>query len=843
MGQNHTGYRFGEFMLDPRTGTVTGPGGEVVLRRKNFLLLEALLAHAPALMSRDRLLDLVWGHDALSPNVLPQAMSELRQALGDDPQAPRYIETRHRRGYRMVCPVEQVDTDADGQRGGLAGGDPPAGTLVDSKGDGGGGPVPPGRTTATEAGAPGDARARWWSRRRQLIAAGLAIVIAGGSVALVGHQWQRQSDWRQLHHGILPQARALVETDLFGAYRLLREARSRVSGDPVLEQAWRDITLPVAIESQPQGALVWIGRYGASEPQWQPLGRTPLADVRVPLTQMRLRAELDGHDPVELAPSVLPSAEPIHLHRTGQTPAGMVYVPAGTVEFLGTRADVDAFWLDRREVTNAEFLRFVRAGGYRDRRWWSTDLAGAERWERHVGRFVDRTGMAGPSTWSLGTFPEGRDDHPVEGVGWYEADAYARWSGKSLPSAFQWWRAAGLGTAQAPNFSAILGESRFDPAGTAAAGPPRGLGPYGTVDMAGNVAEWCGTSSGRLKFILGGAYQDNQYQFRDADARDPLDRRAGNGIRLALAAAPGSRHLPDSVARPAPPAHQPVGEELFKHYLRRFAYDRVPPDARILERDEGHDAWRRERISIAQAEGTGRLEIQLFLPRDAVPPYQAVVHFPGGDALMLDDSRQAGLLHVEPFLRSGRAVAYPVYTGTFERRGQEPAGPLALRETITRQVREVRRTVDYLVQRPDIDPTRIAYHGVSLGGWMAPYALAAEDRFRTAMLLSAGLTRRTLAEEVDQRHYLPRVHLPLLMVNGRDDFAFPLEASQKPFFEALGTANPRKRHVVLDWGHLPPGYLEVQREILAWSDRWLGPVRSRPQGAGAGPVPASSATE
>jgi DNA-binding winged helix-turn-helix (wHTH) protein len=255
MGQNHTGYRFGEFMLDPRTGTVTGPGGEVVLRRKNFLLLEALLAHAPALMSRDRLLDLVWGHDALSPNVLPQAMSELRQALGDDPQAPRYIETRHRRGYRMVCPVEQVDTDADGQRGGLAGGDPPAGTLVDSKGDGGGGPVPPGRTTATEAGAPGDARARWWSRRRQLIAAGLAIVIAGGSVALVGHQWQRQSDWRQLHHGILPQARALVETDLFGAYRLLREARSRVSGDPVLEQAWRDITLPVAIESQPQGAL------------------------------------------------------------------------------------------------------------------------------------------------------------------------------------------------------------------------------------------------------------------------------------------------------------------------------------------------------------------------------------------------------------------------------------------------------------------------------------------------------------------------------------------------------------------------------------------------------------
>ena len=105
--------RFGDFLLDRSTGSLTGPDGPVPLRRQTYRLLEVLLEHAPGLVDHDTLLDEAWGHPALSPNVLPQAISELRQALGDSANDPEYIETLHRRGYRIIPEVEQVDEEPD----------------------------------------------------------------------------------------------------------------------------------------------------------------------------------------------------------------------------------------------------------------------------------------------------------------------------------------------------------------------------------------------------------------------------------------------------------------------------------------------------------------------------------------------------------------------------------------------------------------------------------------------------------------------------------------------------------------------------------------------------------
>jgi DNA-binding winged helix-turn-helix (wHTH) protein/tetratricopeptide (TPR) repeat protein len=99
--------RFGDYQLDRGRGLVTGPDGPVNLRPQTFRLLTVLLEHAPDLVDRETVIDLAWGHEYLSANVLPQAISELRQALGDSAQSPRYIQTVHRRGYRMVCHVER----------------------------------------------------------------------------------------------------------------------------------------------------------------------------------------------------------------------------------------------------------------------------------------------------------------------------------------------------------------------------------------------------------------------------------------------------------------------------------------------------------------------------------------------------------------------------------------------------------------------------------------------------------------------------------------------------------------------------------------------------------------
>jgi pimeloyl-ACP methyl ester carboxylesterase len=93
------------------------------------------------------------------------------------------------------------------------------------------------------------------------------------------------------------------------------------------------------------------------------------------------------------------------------------------------------------------------------------------------------------------------------------------------------------------------------------------------------------------------------------------------------------------------------------------------------------------------------------------------------------------------------------------------------------------------------------------------------------MLVSTGLSPTAhLPAEIQQVDYLARVHIPVLLVTGRNDFTFPYETTQKPFFEYLGTPEPDKRHVALDWGHLPPGYTELSRQLIDWSDHWLGPV-------------------
>jgi iron(II)-dependent oxidoreductase len=107
----------------------------------------------------------------------------------------------------------------------------------------------------------------------------------------------------------------------------------------------------------------------------------------------------------------------------------------GLSEMAGDQVDVGAFYLDRDCITNADYARFVNAGGYERPECWPQDTL---PW---VLQFVDRTGHAGPRYWCDGKPPEDKLDHPVVGICWYEANAYARWAGKKLPSSAQWQRA------------------------------------------------------------------------------------------------------------------------------------------------------------------------------------------------------------------------------------------------------------------------------------------------------------------------------------------------------------------------------------------------------------------
>jgi DNA-binding winged helix-turn-helix (wHTH) protein len=95
--------RFHGFELDEADARLTSAGQPVPLPPRPFAVLCTLARSPQMLVTKDALLDTVWGHRFVTDSVLKTAISEVRAALGDDPKQPRYIETVSRRGYRFIA--------------------------------------------------------------------------------------------------------------------------------------------------------------------------------------------------------------------------------------------------------------------------------------------------------------------------------------------------------------------------------------------------------------------------------------------------------------------------------------------------------------------------------------------------------------------------------------------------------------------------------------------------------------------------------------------------------------------------------------------------------------------
>jgi pimeloyl-ACP methyl ester carboxylesterase len=107
-------------------------------------------------------------------------------------------------------------------------------------------------------------------------------------------------------------------------------------------------------------------------------------------------------------------------------------------------------------------------------------------------------------------------------------------------------------------------------------------------------------------------------------------------------------------------------------------------------------------------------------------------------------------------------------------------------------------------------------------------AVAMEDRIRAAVLTDGGLVSVPYDRpERDPIHYLPRITIPVLMLNGRYDVNFPPKESQEPMFRLLGTPPDRKRYRLSDSSHVSSLTPERIRDTLSWFDEYLGPVRRK----------------
>ena len=314
--------------------------------------------------------------------------------------------------------------------------------------------------------------------------------------------------------------------------------------------------------------------------------------------------------------------------------------------------------------------------------------------------------------------------------------------------------------------------------------------------MAGNVKEWCWNAAGAKRYILGGAWNEPVYMFNDADARSPFTRDPTFGFRCIRADRPEDLHagvtgdaaLPSRDLRNVPP----VSDAVFEAWKSIYSFDHGNLAANVTAVDDSSAEWRLEQVSYAAAYGDERIPAYLFLPRNAKPPYQTLVFFPGSGAISRrSNPNTADFDRVNFIMRSGRALLYPIYKSTHQRgdviTGDYPSRTAVWRDHMVMWSKDLGRSIDYLHTRPDIDKDRIGYLGYSWGSALAPVLLAVEPRVSLALLNVGGFYMQAAMPEADPVNFASRVKIPVIMLNGRFDFFFPTDTSQEPMFRHIGT--------------------------------------------------------
>ncbi|HCK91118.1 MAG TPA: hypothetical protein DHW54_08030 [Gemmatimonadetes bacterium] len=615
---------------------------------------------------------------------------------------------------------------------------------------------------------------------------------------------------------------------------------------------------PILLETNPAGAEVHWRGYEDIEAPWISLGQTPIQGVSLPATRLSVRIEMEGYAPLFLNdanPSLQFSNVPpdfsglfggeqaaFDLVPEEDVPAEMVYVPAGQFvpAILGSGVSaipVEAFLIDKSEVSNLEFKEFVDAGGYSNPSLWSNLEFNFEGelvdWEDASNLMVDATGQPGPATWEFGSYKPGTDDHPVTGISWYEATAYAQFRGKSLPTLTHWARAAYPPSEIAASLMpSLVGTSNFDREALHPVGSEQGGGAYGSIHQTGNAREWILNEWGQGGMTLGGSYREPTYWATQRVAQPHFSRSDLNGVRLVKLldpqdAASFSDPIPRTTASNIPT--EPMSDETYEVISAQFAYSPANLEPEIIAVDDSDNQWIRETVRINTGYSTEPMEFLIYVPKGFDPPYQPVMFSPGSNAYSIltpltDFDPAVYLLDFLPV--SGRALVIPAFDGSYERKStdlstvaQTPAA--ASRALAERRVHwriDLGRLIDYFTLRPDLDQEKVIYLGFSYGasGFLA--SVPFEARIKNNIFISGG--------GAATNSYVNRIVRPTLMLNGSGDYVFPI-TSQESLFDRLGTPAEDKRHVIMSAGHFPLPRNQMVGEISDWLNKYLGqPVRS-----------------
>jgi dienelactone hydrolase len=371
--------------------------------------------------------------------------------------------------------------------------------------------------------------------------------------------------------------------------------------------------------------------------------------------------------------------------------------------------------------------------------------------------------------------------------------------------------------------------SNYSGNGPTEVGTYRGMTQFGLYDVAGNVKEWCWNEAGSgWNWIRGGAWSEPIYTFGQKVAASAFSREPQFGFRCVIyREAPSKQSLAPTSASKAPylPRKLATPEELAL-YRKHYLYDKhLPLNPSVVSANQNNEHYRQEIVEIDAAYSNERFGLYLFYPKKVEPPFQPILFHPGAGSMNAKSIGQGnffGLRFVKGLVSAGRVVCWPVYQGTFERNTKAvPIGSIQHRDANIQRVKDAMRAIDYLETLPDLDIDKLAYAGFSWGAGKGPAFIALESRFRLGVFACGGLfpTGRVEPGEINTANYAPLVKVPILMINGRFDQFFPLEESQLPLFQLLGSHEKKQIH--FDTTHATPEKETIQ---LAndWLDRHLG---------------------
>ena len=777
---------FGPYTLDLTRGALLRGDDEIKLRPKSYDTLKHLVLNGGRLVPKSEMIAVLWPDAAaVSDDSLTQCIRDVRKALGDDGQA--FIRTVPGRGYIFAVPVETAPLE---------------------------GSVPDDQQPEQVEANPSDRFGRSGKPSRRMS----AVIVAGVLVlAGIAWAWKIQADRRWAMASVSRVKQLAAEGRYPEGYELALRVLRQLPAEPSVIRLMSELSDSLSVSTTPAGAEVFLRRLGS--PNVQRVGVTPIQNFSVARGEFIISIHKAGYADFErtlsttLARQAARNKTPwdmrieVPMREASMVPKNMAYVPAGEHKLRGfsrpseASAKLGDYFIDRFEVSNRDFKAFAEGGGYSKRQLWqSPDVAAILK---------DKTGLPGPRDWIGGAFPEGKQNHPVTGVTWYEASAYCQSQGKNLPTLFQWERAArgSLHTAFGIIFPWGLLDARdvaqranFESSGTVPVDSFEfGMSQYGVYNMAGNVREWVRNSYDGEFATTGGAWRDPIYQFGNYSHHSALRSDDTLGFRCAVTVA---RTAGDeggmSFASGKDEFQYPVSTDAeFRATKARYTYEKTPLHAAVIAAEET-ESWRREEIAF-DGFGGERAKAFLYLPKNAAQPYQ-LIHYLGGTqwwyGVPVTYVVEGKADRLASYIRTGRAVFLVVLKGFA---GREPVGAYAgievgseqHRDMLLQLVVDMQRARDYLETRSDIDAGRIAFWNDSTYDSGAVFA-AVDNRYASVIFGGAGVwpELQHVSAEMNPLHFIPHIRPPKLMLHGLYDDGHPIHTSE-PIFRLM--REPKKR--------------------------------------------------